>query len=166
MLCNQEVFRFNASPLNKMGANSQTTFSNEFSWMKIIEFRFKFHKNLVLRDQLILNQHLSCKLLVTEHATSHYLNQGWPRSPMHVCVDELIEIRKWCQFTTHTPRKQRSYIKSVLSQFYRCSCFGSMKSHFIGITKGVSLVANVLHNSCPVILFNPKIPKSNFHMEL
>ena len=33
----------NSSPLNKMAAISQTTFSSAFSWMKSVIFRFKFH---------------------------------------------------------------------------------------------------------------------------
>ena len=39
-------------PLNKMDAISQTPFSNAFSWMKMLEFRFNFHQHLFLRVQL------------------------------------------------------------------------------------------------------------------
>ena len=41
----------------KMAAVFQTTFSNAFSWMKMIEFRFKFHWSLFLRVQLTIFQH-------------------------------------------------------------------------------------------------------------
>ena len=41
----------------KMDAISQTTLSNAFSWMKILEFRLKFHWNLFPRFQLIISQH-------------------------------------------------------------------------------------------------------------
>ena len=42
----------------KMAAISQTTFSNAFSWMKMLESRFNFHVNLfLLRVQLIINQY-------------------------------------------------------------------------------------------------------------
>ena len=34
---------------DKMAAISQTTFSNEFSWMKMYEFRLRFNWNLFLR---------------------------------------------------------------------------------------------------------------------
>ena len=37
---------------DKMDAISQTTFSNAFPWMKIFEFRLKFHWSLFLRVQL------------------------------------------------------------------------------------------------------------------
>ena len=41
----------------KMDAISQTTFSSAFSWMKMFEFRLKFHWNLFLRVQLTIFQH-------------------------------------------------------------------------------------------------------------
>ena len=42
---------------DKMAAISQTTLSNAFSWIKILEFRLKFHWNLLLRVQLTIFQH-------------------------------------------------------------------------------------------------------------
>ena len=42
---------------NKMAAFSQTTLSNAFSWMKILEFRLKIHWNLFLRVLLTIFQH-------------------------------------------------------------------------------------------------------------
>ena len=44
-------------PLDKMAAISQTTFSNTFSWMKMLEFQFNFPWNLFLRFQLTIHQH-------------------------------------------------------------------------------------------------------------
>ena len=44
-------------PLDKMAAISQTTFSNAFSWMKMLEFPFKFHWSLFLRVQLTISEH-------------------------------------------------------------------------------------------------------------
>ena len=41
-----EVGYFSSSPLLKMAAISQTTFSNAFSWMGMYEFRLRFHWNL------------------------------------------------------------------------------------------------------------------------
>ena len=41
---------FNSFPLDKMAAISETTFSNAFSWMEMLEFWFKLHWNLSLRD--------------------------------------------------------------------------------------------------------------------
>ena len=43
-------------PLDKMAAISQTTFSNAFSWMKMLEFRFSFQSpidNKSASDQVI-----------------------------------------------------------------------------------------------------------------
>ena len=39
---------------DKIAAFFQTTFSNGLSWMKIFEFRLKFHWSLLLRVQLII----------------------------------------------------------------------------------------------------------------
>ena len=41
---------------DKMDATSQTTFSSAFSWMKMYEFRLKFHWILFLRVQLTIFQ--------------------------------------------------------------------------------------------------------------
>ena len=42
---------------DKMDAISQTTFSSTFSWMKMFEFRLKFHWSLFLRVELTIFQH-------------------------------------------------------------------------------------------------------------
>ena len=61
----------------QMDAISQTTFSNAFSWMKMFEFRLKFHWSLFLRFQLTIFQHWFRYWLGAVQATSHYLNQWW-----------------------------------------------------------------------------------------
>ena len=62
---------------DKMDAIFQTTFSNGYSWMKIYEFRMKFHWSLFLRFQLTIFQHWFRWWLDADQATSHYLNQWW-----------------------------------------------------------------------------------------
>ena len=62
------------SPWTKWPPLWQTTFSNTFSWMKMIKFRFKFHWNLFPWVQLTMNQHWFRYWLGAEQATSHYLN--------------------------------------------------------------------------------------------
>ena len=42
---------------DKMDATSQTTLSNAFSWMKMLEFRLKIHWSLFPRVQLTIFQH-------------------------------------------------------------------------------------------------------------
>ena len=42
---------------DKMAAISQTTLPHSFSWMKMLEFRFKFHWSLFLRVRLTTFQH-------------------------------------------------------------------------------------------------------------
>ena len=62
---------------DKMPAISQTAFSNAFSWMKMYEFRIKFHWSLFPRVQLMIFQHWSRWWLSAHQATSYYLNQWW-----------------------------------------------------------------------------------------
>ena len=59
----------------QMDAISQMTFSNAFSWMKMSEFRLKFHWSLFPRVQLTIFQHWLRWWLGAVQATSHYLNQ-------------------------------------------------------------------------------------------
>ena len=42
---------------DKMAAISQTTLPNAFSWMKMLEYRLRFHRGLFIRVQLIIFQH-------------------------------------------------------------------------------------------------------------
>ena len=62
---------------DKMAAISQMTLSNAFSWMKMLEFRLRFHWSLFLRVQLTTIQHWFRQWLGAGQATSHYLNQWW-----------------------------------------------------------------------------------------
>ena len=62
---------------DKMAAISQTILSNAFSWMKMFEFRLKFHWKLFLRVQLTIFQHWLRWWLGAWSAPSHYLNQWW-----------------------------------------------------------------------------------------
>ena len=62
---------------DKMAAISQTTLSNAFSWMIMLEFRLKFHWSLSIRVPRILFQHWFRWWLGADQATSHYLNQWW-----------------------------------------------------------------------------------------
>ena len=80
---------------DKMDAISQTTFSNAFSWMKMFEFRLKFHWNMFLRVQSTIFQHWFRWWLGAGQATSHYLNQLWliyRRIYASLGLDELTPI--------------------------------------------------------------------------
>ena len=56
----------------------QTTLSNAFSWLKMYEFRLRFHWSLFPRVQLTtIFQHWFKWWLGAGQATSHYLNQWW-----------------------------------------------------------------------------------------
>ena len=51
------VLTINTLRPRQNGRHFQTTFSNVFSWMKMYEFRLKFHWTLFLRVQLTISQH-------------------------------------------------------------------------------------------------------------
>ena len=53
-------------------------------FLNVIELRFKFHWNLFQWVQLTKCQHWFRKWFGAEQATSHYLNQCWPISLMHI----------------------------------------------------------------------------------
>ena len=61
----------------QMDAISQTTFSNAFSWMRMNEFRLRFHWSLFPRVKLTKSHHWFRQWLGAGQATSHYLNQWW-----------------------------------------------------------------------------------------
>ena len=83
-----------------MAAISQTTCSNAFSWMKVFEFKIKFHWNTFLGVQLTICQHWFRWWLGPIQVTGHFLNQCWPSSPMHIYAapggDELIRSNEMC----------------------------------------------------------------------
>ena len=68
---------------DKMDALLQTTLSNAFSWMNMIEFGFIFHWSLFLRVQLTIFHHWFTSWLGANQATSHYLNQ-WRLDYRHI----------------------------------------------------------------------------------
>ena len=55
----------------------QMAFPNASSWMKMLEFRLKFHWGLFLSVQLMIFQHCFRWWLVADQATSYYLKQWW-----------------------------------------------------------------------------------------
>ena len=86
---------FNTLTPKQMDAISQTTFSNAFSWMKMFEFRLKFHWSLFLRFQLTIFQHWFRYWLGAVQATSHYLNK-WCLVYWRVYASlGLNELTKW-----------------------------------------------------------------------
>ena len=76
----------NSSPLDKMAAISQTTFSNLFSWMKRFELLLKFYWSLFVPKVQFNNQALAEIMAWRRiYATSQYLNHCWPDSLTHIC---------------------------------------------------------------------------------
>ena len=82
---------------DKMAAILQAIFSKAFSWMKMYEFRLRFHWSLFLRVQLTIFQHWFRRWLGADQATSHYLNQ-WCLIYWHIyaslCLNELTRLTR------------------------------------------------------------------------
>ena len=104
----------------QMDAISQTTFSNAFSWMKIFEYRLKFHWSLFIRVELTKSQHWFRYWLGADQATSHYLDQWWldyRRIYTSLGLNELSElssvdllsIRPWKAYFNEIVRFLSSY---------------------------------------------------------
>ena len=73
------------------GRHLAATFSNAFSWLKIILFWLKFQWSLLLSIQSTI--WLSALVQVMAwccQATSHYMNQYWSRSVMPYCITRLL----------------------------------------------------------------------------
>ena len=72
--------------------------------MKMIEFWFKFHWNMFPYVQLTICQHWFREWLGACLAPSHYLDQWWPSSLMHICSTR----ERW--------------VKAVISKHMSTSC--------------------------------------------
>ena len=79
---------------DKIATISQTTLSNAFSWMKMVEFRLKFHWSLFIRVQLTIFQHWFRWWLGADQATSHYLKQRW-LDYRHIYASLGLNELKW-----------------------------------------------------------------------
>ena len=72
-----------------MAASFQTTFSNAFYWMNMLEIRLKFH----LRVQLTIVHNWFRWWLCADQATSHYLYQWWYILLTQICVTRPQWVR-------------------------------------------------------------------------
>ena len=99
---------------DKIDAILQTTCSNAFSWMKIFEFRLKFHWSLFLKVQFTIFQHWFRQWLGAEQATSHYLNQWWPSSMTHICVTRPQWVKSKCFYHFHCNFWKKYMNKDIL----------------------------------------------------
>ena len=69
-----------------MAAIFQRTFSTVFSWMKMYDFRFRFHWNVFPGVQLTIFPYWFRSWLGASQATNHYLEQWWSSLLTHMCV--------------------------------------------------------------------------------
>ena len=112
---------------DKMAAISQTTLSNVFSWMKILEFWLKFHWSLLTKVQLTIFQHWFRYWLGADQATSHYLNQWWLDYQCIYASFSLNELTHWqletqvhtqyCNYWCRGAFSTRPSVSTVLMKF-------------------------------------------------
>ena len=84
---------------DKMSALSQTTLSNAFSWMQMLEFRLKCHLNLFIRVQLTIFQH--CRLAGAKPLSEPMV----VRLPTHICVTRP----QWINAVLGRPNKRMMF---------------------------------------------------------
>ena len=132
-----------------MAAIFQTIFSNVFSWMKMFEFRLRFHWSLPSKVQLTIFHHWFRWWLGAVQAPSHYLNQWWlvyRRIYASFGLDELIHVDEntdWiyvcaCVFNLVQEMSLFYWFSQVYCLFYATrSCvqmsFGQRQGHVSGI---------------------------------
>ena len=90
----------NSSPPGQNGLHFTDNILDAFSWMKSFVFWSKFH--LLLRVHLTITQHWFRWWLGAEWATSHYMNQCWPDSLMHICGSRGDQLNQIPFFAIHS----------------------------------------------------------------
>ena len=106
----------------KMAAIFQTTFSNAFSWMKMLEFRLKGHWRLFARGQLTIFQLWFREWLGAVQATSQNLNQWWSVYWRIYASLGLNELKKTCSHVITSQKAMLSgryiHVFQWLNMFY------------------------------------------------
>ena len=77
------------SVMTQSGSRINTAPSLEmlpFSWMTMLQFRFKFYLDLCPMTQMAIIQHWLKTMGCREQATGHYLKQWWPSWCARICV--------------------------------------------------------------------------------
>ena len=120
--------------VNKWGRDKMdaifATFSNAFPWMKMHEFRLRYHWSLFLRFELN-------NIPALVQATSHYLNQ-WRLVYWHIYAS--LGLNKW----THWGRNKRVTILQRTTLYY----FTWIKSLLYNIFKYFQLRIQMGHEAC------------------
>ena len=148
----QTNFELNWQPRwgrDKMAAVFQTTFFNMFSWMKIYEFRSKFHWNLFLRVQLTIFRHWYRWWLCTDQATCHYLNQWWlDYRRIYASLVIAVKCHGLYPQSGKTPYRQiawslqavRLYIMMIVSPWILTNISAVLLSRFLSFFRAIKKV--------------------------
>ena len=117
---------------DKMAAIFQTTFSNAFSWMKMVKFRLSYHGSLFPMVQLTIFQHWLRLWLGADQATGHYLNQWWLVYWRIYASLGLNELSSLGTAMIHTISKNPYWVWDDLWKLYHClqNTLTSAKGYF------------------------------------
>ena len=102
----------------KMPAILQTTYSHEFSWMKVYEFHWTLSPEVLL----IILQHWLRKCLGAYQATRHYLNQWW-LDHRRVCA--LLGLNELNSQTDRSKSNMDPLVTMVSQLTASCQCLSA-----------------------------------------
>ena len=117
---------------DKMAGISQTTLSNAFSWMKMLEFRFIFHWSLFLRVQLTIFHPALVEIMAWRRAGYKPLSE-----PMTVRLPTLICVTRPQSFNVSIGsfNELNLYTLHFLDEYTNIFAFHTIFQHWDGATQ-------------------------------
>ena len=117
LTCVQCPLLLNSLRPRQMDAISQTTFSNAFSWMKMFEFRLKFHWVKFLAKGPINNIPAMVQIMAWRRPGDKPLSEPMMvGSPTHICVTRPQWVNGLASFLLYI------ILKIISAMFVRCIC--------------------------------------------
>ena len=131
-----------------MDAISQTTLSNAFSWMKMLEFRLKFPWSLFIRGQLTIFQHWFRWWLGADQTTSHYLNQWWLDYRRIYASLGLNELNILSEMGSWSTLAQIAHCLTSTVQGFLCAVNDSIQTFYSLMTTSICVVKFSISTIC------------------
>ena len=143
IICTSIIMRgfwLNTLRPRQMAAIFQMTFSNAFSWMKMFEFRLKFHGSLFLRFQLTIFQHWFRYWLGAIQATSHYLNQWWLAYRRIYASLGLSELKPYTTCQVECLMREKDHTETIRFGYH---------PHWWSFAHNTQIILNIFHDIIP-----------------
>ena len=119
---------------DKMAAIFQTIFSNAFSWMKMYEFRLKFHWSLFLRVQLTISQYWFRYNQYSPVGSKPLSEPMMVSLPTHICVTRPQWVNAYCFSLLHAKGINSTRVGNCYSQYVAIWCLLLLLSKHICIS--------------------------------